>query len=321
VRAAAGRHALHPVVADYAASLADSSAAAQRLVAYLASLPGRCGDDLTVLGRDESNAFAALHIAERLGQPEDLVRLAHAWFDYFEAGGRLGAARPHLVQAVEAARAAGAPESVGQALEDLARASLMLGEYDQAVQLASEGLGLARRERDANEARAACGFLKVLGLACLSRGEFDTARAFCEQGVAQAEAAGLGVERAALLANLGSILAKQGHVDEATGRARQALTLARALADRRLEGPLLANLGVLVVQRGVPPVKRGRMAGLARQIGLVEAPVEEGLLGRLRNNRTAQHVAFRPWAQAATLRKMADAHSPACGSASWAARR
>jgi tetratricopeptide (TPR) repeat protein len=246
----AGRLALHPVVADYAASLADSSAAEQRLVAYLASLPGRCGDDLTLLGRDESNAFAALHIAERLGQPGDLVRLAHAWFDYFEAVGRLESARPHLVQAVEAARAAGSTQSVWQAMQDLARASLLLGKYDQAVQLASEGLGLARRARGANGARAACGFLKILGLACLSRGEFERARAFCEQGLAEAEAADLGAERAALLANLGSILAKQGHVDEATGRTGQALTQARALGDRRLEGSLLANLGVLAAQRG-----------------------------------------------------------------------
>ncbi len=246
----AGRATLHPVVADYAASLGDSAAAGQRLVAYLASLPGRCGDDLMVLGRDESNALAAMCIAEQTGQPEDLAYLAHAWFDYFEAVGRLGGAEPHLIQALEAARLAGAPERLWQALEDLGRASLRLGEYDQAVQLASEGLGLARGTRHPSEARVTCGFLKILGLASLSKGEFERARAFCEEGLAEAEAAGLGAERAALLANLGSILAKQGSVDEASERMRQALTQARALGDRSLEASLLANLGVVAAQRG-----------------------------------------------------------------------
>jgi len=238
------RLTLHPTISYDAAGLGDTAQAGRRLVTYLAALALAQAGAIETLADDEANAFAALSFARQRTWVDDLSRLVHAWFPYFEGTGHLSPALPFLEGAVQAAREPGAQQ---EALGDLARAELQLGHYAEAAGHAAEGLALART---ASDRRGECVFLKTLGLAAAAQGQYLPALGLWEQGLEIAEAADLTAEQAALLANMGSILAKQGQAKRAEARTRQALSRARAIGDRRLEGTLLANLGVLAAQRG-----------------------------------------------------------------------
>ena len=239
-----GRLTLHPIIADYAAGRGEREGAARRMLTFFGSLPTARGEALASFADDEANVFAALSLARQQAWADDLCGLAHAWLPYFEAAGLLLPALPFLQAAVSAARTSGASR---QALDDLARAELQLGRYDDAAAHAAAGLALARAAHDRG---GECAGLKILGLAAAAQGEYRPALSLWEEGLKTAEAAGLAAEQTALLANLGSILARQGDLEQAEARTRQALSRARALGDRHLEGTLLANMGVLAAQRG-----------------------------------------------------------------------
>jgi tetratricopeptide (TPR) repeat protein len=267
-----GRFALHPSVADYAASLGGIEAASRRMADWAASLPADRRGDLAALAADEVNALTALRLARDASLGGGLLGIIGAWFDYFEAAGRLDPLLPFLDFAVEYAGSSGAGEVRGRLLGLRARADYLRGDYEAAREDARASLSLAEASRDR---RAECACWKVLALVAQARGEVDEARACAESGIAVAEGAGLTQERTELLTNLGSLSAKRGALDDARLSYRMALGLARSIGARRLESTLLANLAVLTAQAGDLHAAEG---GLQEALELAHAGGERGTM-------------------------------------------
>ncbi len=271
----AGRYALHPSVADFAAGLGGLSQAVPRLIDWAVVRPSHQPDDPPVLGLDEANALTAMRLAERNGDGAALLRILIAWFEYFEAAGRLGAVQALLDRAVEAGSGQDSPGDRQRALELRSRARYLGGEYAPAADDARAALELAER---AGDRRSECASLKVLALAARAQGTLAEALAVCERGLAVAEREGLVRERAELLANRAAMRAARGE-DEAGRRDYEtALRLARSIGARGLEGTLLANLGVLAAREG--DLERAQ-AGLLEAVELAHAAGERRTLAAL----------------------------------------
>ena len=268
----AGRYALHPSVADYAAGLGGLPQAVPRLIAWAAVRPSRQPDDVPALGLDEANAVTAMQLADGGGA---LLRLLHAWFEYFEAAGRLAAVQALLDRAVETGRAQVSPAEIQTALELRSRARYLAGEYAPAAEDAHAALDLAER---AGDRRSECACLKVLALAARAQGAVAEALAVCERGLAVAERESLVRQRAELLANRAAMRAGRGEDDAARRDYETALRLARSIGARGLEGTLLANLGVLAARAG--DLRRAQ-AGLLEAVELAHAAGERRTLAAL----------------------------------------
>ena len=268
----AGRYALHPSVADYAAGLGGVSQAVPRLIGWAAVRPSRQPDDVPALGWDEANALTAMQLADEGGAR---LRLLDAWFEYFEAAGRLAAVQALLDRAVEAVRGQGLPSEIQRALELRSRMRYLGGEYAPAADDARAALELAER---AGDRRTECACLKVLALAARAQGAVAEALAVCERGLAVAEGEGLVRERAELLANRAAMRAAGGEDDAARRDYETALRLARSIGARGLEGTLLANLGVLAAREG--DLARAQ-AGLLEAVELAHAAGERRTLAAL----------------------------------------
>jgi tetratricopeptide (TPR) repeat protein len=268
----AGRYALHPSVADYAAGLGGLAQAGPRLIDWAVVRPSRLPDDVPALGLDEANALTAMQLADEGGA---LLRLLDAWFEYFEAAGRLAAVRALLDRAVEAGRGQASPGELQRALELRSRARYLGGEYVPAADDARAALDLAER---ASDRRSECACLKVLALAARAQGAVAEALGLCERGLAVAERESLVREQAELLVNRAAMRAARGEDDAARRDYETALRLARAIGARGLEGTLLANLGVLAAREG----DLGRaQAGLLEAVELAHAAGERRTLAAL----------------------------------------
>jgi tetratricopeptide (TPR) repeat protein len=243
----AGRFSLHPSVGDYAATLAGTAAAGPRLIAWASSPPPEREQDPGGAAADEVNVLTALRIAQESDDGAGLRRVLDAWFDRFEASGRIQLLLEHLDQAVAHARRAGPADAYGQVLLKRARTRFLCGDYAGADGDARASLHLAEQGDDL---RAACACWKILTLAAQALGDKDGARRSAESGLQAAERGGLARERAELLTNLAALAAASGAEDEARRMYQAALSLARSIGARRLESAVLANLGVLNARRG-----------------------------------------------------------------------
>lgn len=270
-----GRYALHPSVADYAAELGETETAARRLVDWAVSVPSARSGDLPALAADEVNVLIALRLASESGQGDGLQRVLDAWFDYFEAAGRLDALQDSLDRAVESARASAADDVQQRVLAQRARARFLRGDYEAAGEDAEASLALAEA---AGDRPGECACLKILALSAQASGRIGDARHAAERGIAVATDGGLVRERAELLTNLAALSAKRGNMDDARKSYQTALVLARSIGARRLEGTLLANLGVLAAQGG--DLKTAE-SGLLEALELAHADGERGTMASL----------------------------------------
>jgi tetratricopeptide (TPR) repeat protein len=242
-----GRYALHPSVADYAATLGGAVPAALRLIEWAADLPAHPSSTFTRLSMEEANALAALRAARAAGQAGAVVRLLGAWFDAFEAAGRLQALAEFLDFAVDHAPALGTARERCSAFALRARSRFHRGDYAAVADDARLSLEMADA---AGDAHATCAAWQLLALAAQARGDIEEAWNDLEHGLPIARRAELVREQAELLTNRAALSAKRGETDEARRTWQTALSLARSLGERRLEVTLLVNVSVIAAQSG-----------------------------------------------------------------------
>ena len=249
--AGGGRHALHPLVAQFAAErLAadprDRDAAerrhaehfASRLQAAASGAPDRATaliDEIAIDFEDMRQAWSTL---VRAGDGARLAAVAPAWSEFGTARGRIR----ELIDLVAAAIAAVADDAAARNALLAAAANLHYrgGEFDTACALAHEALAAAAAAGDGRTERAMLG---TLALAMKSLGRYDEAEGHAAQGLRLARASG--AERdIASHANTCAMLAKmRGDQAAAAALYAQAIAIHRRLANHRGLVICLNNLG------------------------------------------------------------------------------
>jgi tetratricopeptide (TPR) repeat protein len=242
-----GRYRLHPAIHDFCRGQGTAPQAYQRLARHTLDRLTHGHPKPSELERDLPVLRAGLEAALRLGLPEDFADLSLALFGPVEHAGAWALAEPYWTRAEAWAREALDQERLLALQAARAQAALHLAAFTDAECFAMEGLMLALEMEDAPQAAR---MFQVLGAVAFNRGDPTAAESSYQNGLRQAEAAGLETERCALQANLASVFLVRGEVEPARSLLDQALHLARRLGDVRREASILMNLGVAAAQAG-----------------------------------------------------------------------
>ncbi len=173
------------------------------------------------------------------------LRAAQGWFLH-----RLSAyrrAEQLLRESVETFRRLGAQPELAEALHNLARVALHMGEYPKAEELLEECLALQSGLADS---RAVAKALTSLGMIAYEKGEFQEAEKRFREGIALQREMGDRRAVARSLLNLANTGHRLGNYPESFAYLQEGLGHSRDLADRMLEASYLNGLGNVVQRQG-----------------------------------------------------------------------
>jgi tetratricopeptide (TPR) repeat protein len=205
-------------------------------------------------------------LAERLGDPEALARVALCLGRAARHAADYSAARGRLEEALAFERGRGDPLALAEQLLDLAPVTLALGDAVTARLLAQEALELAR---ELGHRVVTAQALNELGEIARHQGDDAGATASYTESLNLLREMGNRSDIPRLLHNLGYIALHKGDVDEAAALFRQGLEgFSAGLLDRGIAEALSGLACVATVQ--------GRPLDAARLWGLAEALREAG---------------------------------------------
>jgi len=124
--------------------------------------------------------------------------------------------------------------------------------------------------------------LRNVGVACLSAGRMDEARAHYEQALAIHREVGNRRDEGIALTMLADLDRQQGRMEEARAHCKQALAVHRELGERRFEGKALCTLGILHAEQGRMDEARAQweqVLAICRELD--DRPTEGVVLGNL----------------------------------------
>ncbi len=167
---------------------------------------------------------------------------------YWEIRGNLTEGRAWTERAL-AAGGAGTRER-SAALISAATLARRQGEYQRAIDLYEEALGIAR---DLDEPSTVASVLNNLGVVAQDQGDYARAEHLGGEALAIFRGAGDRVRMAASLNNLGIVARRQGDPERATALFEESLTIWRELGDNLRTALALNNLGVAAFEAGDLP--------------------------------------------------------------------
>jgi predicted ATPase/class 3 adenylate cyclase len=180
------------------------------------------------------------------GDGEHALMLASSLVVYWFVRGHYREGLAWLERSFEQPTAGESP-ALAKALWGAGFFGVLVGEVEPAVGQLERGLAMAHRVHDLSTA-GRC--LAVLGLLAFFRNEPAESRAFLEESVEAARAAGDSWCLADSLGTLGSILALQDDLDEADAAGLEGLSLARQVGDQQGVRMSLFGLALSAVRRG-----------------------------------------------------------------------
>ena len=170
--------------------------------------------------------------------------------------GQVGRAGQLLGRSIALLRRLDAPRELAFALNQLAAALHLLGEYAEEERLLREAIALAH---GAGDRWCAAYSLNDLGLVTLLLGDAAEARRLCQESLAIFREIGDRRGMAFALNNLGEIAAQRGHFAEAERLHGESLALRRAAGDRWGIAYSLSRLGSVARLRGDLGEARARL--------------------------------------------------------------
>ncbi len=197
--------------------------------------------DVQVVLGDYAGALVSLRAAAADAPPEDLPRLEHRLGRLHVRRGEYALAEAHLEAALSALP--DDPAARAGVTADRALAAYSLGEPDRARLLASEAVSLAEQ---AEENRALCQGLNLLGMMAATEGAVDAAIAHLHRSRAMAEQLGDRDLQVAALNNLALAHRARGDLAVAVELTQEALRTCVTLGDRHREAALHNNLADLL---------------------------------------------------------------------------
>ncbi len=226
------------------------------------------------LDREHPNLRLALGFAEERGDPPLGHRFVAALWRFWDAQGFLDEGSAWAERLLGLGRD---DETIARAaaLGAAAMVDFRQGNYPRAVELAEEGLALARR---LNGPDAAAQAVAALGNVAFTRGQHAEAVAWYEEAVALGRAAG-GVDRLLNgLTNFAMALTVVGDVDRAEAVVDEALALSRARRRRFWEAVALGRQGLLARHLGDLDTATASYEAALASLGDGNARVVAGLL-------------------------------------------
>ncbi len=194
---------------------------------------------LQAFEREHDNLRAALEFA-LVHAPEEALRLVYAMINFWFIHGYFVEGRSWAERALQAAEGCPIPDVLrSRGLCALTVFLYMQGQVEPALQLALEGLELARR---AGDRRAELMHLNIIGSAQSSLGEFETALRTIEQGIDLARTAQDWLLLCWLLNDLGCLRFVLDDLSQAEQIFQEAAVISRRLGARRELSYLLDNL-------------------------------------------------------------------------------
>ena len=263
----AGRFAMHPLVAAFAAErlALDGGRAtelAQQHAAYyahaMAALATRAGADhrplVEGIESDYANYRAAWRFSLARGATEWLALSCGAWRTYFEVRGRAGEGITHFQPAVDLSAQGRQRQSLAaDARSALSRMHYLRGDHQSGLAIAQSGAELAEQ---CNDRRALYRCLTNAGSCHSAQAQWGAARPYFERALAIGRDDGMAMEIAAALNNLGIIAKNEGRWDEALEHYTQALAIEREHERHAAVVRCLSTLGGMHLSRGDWPAAR-----------------------------------------------------------------
>lgn len=210
-------------------------------------------DFIRRLEADHDDLRAALGWSLKTGRDVEALRLACALGDFWSTRGYYREGRAWLERAMAGLH--DDLELTARAQLALARLAVDEGEYDDALDLLTRSLEIARR---AGYQRGEGRVLNLLGTISGLRGDHSTAHERFEAALASAVSAGDDRFAASCLSNLASTFFVAGEADRAIAALEESLALSRTAADEQGEARALANLGFVAMQGGDDAVAKSR---------------------------------------------------------------
>ncbi|MBV2355019.1 tetratricopeptide repeat protein [Streptomyces sp. J2-1] len=262
-------------------------------------LPRLTGDEQTLnwFDREHEALLAVLAQAGALGLHRTAALLARNVLFYLHLRGHYEEFRVVNRIAVDACRRLDDPALLSLSLSNLAVAHWWLGDFQDGITTAQEGLEVAAGRDRRTEANC----LDVLGLLHGALGNFDQARMYLGQGILLHRDLGSLRMEAQALANLSTVQAWSGHYPEAARHAALATELNRRIGERGNEIHSLTYLAL--AHLGTGEDERAR-ACLAQALELCDESRQPGnvafvlahwarICQRLGENRSAAEHAER----------------------------
>jgi predicted ATPase/DNA-binding CsgD family transcriptional regulator len=175
------------------------------------------------LEAEHDNLRGALSWTLERGEPELGLRLAEAFWWFWEARGYFGEGRRWLEQAL--AKGSWASAARAKALDGVGWLALNVGDIDRAVAAAEEGLKL--RAQVELEASVAASLLRLLGITAEIRGDYERAIEPSRESLALGREAEDKLTVVWSLLNLGRLSSDQGDHERATQFYEEGLALCR----------------------------------------------------------------------------------------------
>lgn len=227
------------------------------------------------LEADHDDLRAALAWSLKTGRDGEALRLACALGDFWSTRGYYREGRAWLERAMAGLH--DDLELVARAQFALARLAVDEGEYDDALELLTHSLEVARR---AGYQRGEGRVLNLIGTVSGLRGDHITAHERFEAALASAVAAGDDRFAASCLSNLASTFFVAGEPDRAVAALEESLALSRTTADEQGEARALANLGFVAMQAGDDALAKSRFE---RAVSLLRHAGNKRDLARIMN--------------------------------------
>jgi tetratricopeptide (TPR) repeat protein len=194
------------------------------------------------LDTERANITAACRHAATRAWSDHVPRLAVLLYRYLQIGGHTGDATAIFTAAVSVARRAADPQAEAEALVQLGRLQLDLGESEPAEASLRRALGLSEAEGDQRSAARALGNLSYV---LERRGQYGEAVACMSRALRLFELIGDRYGQAQALGAVGIVLEYQGRYAEAIRCQQRALAIFREVGDRPGEARTLTNLGCI----------------------------------------------------------------------------
>jgi len=243
----AGRYTLHQTIADYARLQRTDTLVEERMVSFFTLFLATHATDYNALERETDNILAAFQIAYERKMSEQLLRGVVTFALYLEVRGHYSIAETQLVRARQAALDAADQAGLAFTLLHLGRIAERRGVLNQAEQLYSEGLTVARQSQLRT---TLVDLLANLSEVVLNLGEYGRAEQYAQEGLDLARELGDQQRMCVLLKSLAEVIDCHGQFERGDELYREGLALAREIDDREMMCLYLQNIGAKASKRG-----------------------------------------------------------------------
>jgi non-specific serine/threonine protein kinase len=203
------------------------------------------------------------------------LRLVYAIKPYWLNRGLLGLGYAITTEALARAGAQARSRARCGGLADAGQLGFFVGRYAEAQSLLEESLSIARELGDKKLVEAV---LQPLGMACLGRGDVDSARKHLTEALALARELGNKRELAGALNALAQLHRMEGDQNAAEPIYGDVVAIGRELKDREIVAIGLLNLAMVSIGRGATTPARGMLLevlDIATEIG--SKPAEQSV--------------------------------------------